>query len=63
MIMGDPTVFPTLSDYNRVARLLEPLRQDFSEFDDLEDEDHDGDADEEYVQCEDMNEPVDEYME
>ena len=35
----------------------------FSEFDDLEDEDHDGDADEEYLQYEDIDEPVDEYME
>ncbi|CAB9501513.1 expressed unknown protein [Seminavis robusta] len=64
IMMGDATVFPTLSDYNRVAAgLLEPLRQDFPEFDDLEDEDHDGDADEEYLQYEDIDEPVDEYME
>lgn len=63
MMMGDPTVFPTLSDYTRVASLLEPLRRDFPEFDDLEDEDHDGDPEEEYGQCEDIDEPGDEYME
>lgn len=63
IMMGDPTIFPTLSDYNRVAGLLEPLRQNFPEFDDLEGEDHDGDADEEYLQYEDIDEPVDEYME
>ena len=62
-MMGDPSVFPTNSDYNRVEGLLEPLREDFPEFDDLEDEDHDGDADEEYLQCEDIDEPGDEYME
>lgn len=62
-IMGDAAVFPTVSDYNRVAGLLECLREDFPEFDDLEDEDHDGDADEEYSQYEDIDEPVDEYME
>ena len=50
IMMGDATVFPTLSDYNRVAGLLESLREDFPEFDHLEDEDHDGDADEEYLQ-------------
>jgi hypothetical protein len=63
IMMGDATVFPTLSDYNRVAGLLEALREDFPEFDDLEDEDHDEDADEEYLQYEDIDEPVDEYME
>lgn len=63
IMMVDATVFPTLSDYNRVAGLLEPLRHDFPEFDDLEDEDHDGDADEEHLQYEDIDEPVDEYME
>jgi hypothetical protein len=39
------------------------LRDDFPEFDDLEDEDHDGDADEE---CQggydDIDEPGDEYL-
>ena len=62
-IMGDARTFPTLADYNRVSELLEPLRDDFPEFDDLEDEDHDGDADEEYLQHEDIDELGDEYME
>jgi hypothetical protein len=39
------------------------LREDFPEFDDLEDEDHDGDADEEYLHYEDVDEPGDEFME
>ena len=62
-MMGDAQMFPTLSDYNRVAGLLEPFRDNFPEFDDLEDEDHDGDADEEYLYDEDIDEPGDEYME
>jgi hypothetical protein len=61
-MMCDARTFPTHADYVRVSLLLEPLRDDFPEFDDLEDEDHDGD-DEEYFHHEDIDEPGDEYME
>ena len=63
IIIGDATNFPNLSNYNRVAGHLETLRWEFPEFDDLEDENHDGDADEEYLHLEDIDEPVVEYME
>jgi len=56
LLMGDPECFPTRANYNTVARLLLPLRDDFPEFDDLEDEDHDGD-DEECYEHEDIDEP------
>lgn len=39
--------FPTLAEVAVVAQLVEPLLEDFEEFDDLEDEDHDIDDDEE----------------
>jgi hypothetical protein len=44
LMMGDKEHFPTRSDYDHIYSLLTPLRDDFPEFD-LEDEDHDGDAD------------------
>jgi hypothetical protein len=43
ILMGDKSRFPTPADVNAVERILMPLRNDFPEFDDLEDDDHDGD--------------------
>ena len=63
IMMGDAAMFSTLSDYNCVAWILEPLHADFPEFDYLKDEDHDRDADKEYLQYKDIDEPVDEDME
>jgi hypothetical protein len=63
-MMGDPDMFPTVQDYTAVCALLESVRDDFPEFDDLEDEDHGGDADEEALDSDipDIDEPNDEYM-
>ena len=65
--MADDWTFPTLADHNYVSELLEPLRDDFPEFDDLQDDndDHDNAADDkEYLYIdEDIDEPEDECME
>jgi hypothetical protein len=39
--------FPTIVDYETLVALVEPMVEEFIGFDDLEDEDHDGDDDEE----------------
>jgi len=43
LLMGDKGHFPTRADVDVVERILLPLRDDFPEFDSLEDDDHDGD--------------------
>jgi hypothetical protein len=59
-IMGNAATFLTTEDYDRVEDLLHHyLRDDFPEFDKLEDEDHNGDANEEYVCYEFIDEPGD----
>jgi hypothetical protein len=63
LMMGDKEHFPTRDDYDHIHSLLTPLRDDFPEFDDLEDEDHDGDAEEECQEEYDfIDEPGDEYL-
>jgi hypothetical protein len=37
---------PTFDELDAVERLVEPMLDDFEDFDDLKDEDHDGDDDE-----------------
>jgi len=61
-LVGDATFFPSSSDCNYICHLLEPLHTDFPEFCDLEDEDHDGDADEGSTSIEDIDEPGDEFI-
>lgn len=39
--------FPTIEEMEGIERLVEPMLHDFDNFDDLEDEDNDGDDDEE----------------
>lgn len=43
LLMGDGNHFPSREDFVLINNILIPLREDFPEFDDLEDDDHDGD--------------------
>jgi hypothetical protein len=61
-MMGDPDMFPTVQDFTVVCALLEPLRDDLPEFDELEDEDHADEFLDLDLDTPDIDEPNDEYM-
>ena len=61
LLMCDSTErFPTRADLEIVERILLPLRGDFPEFDDLEDDDHDGDEADCYeFEIDEIDDPID----